>query len=149
MLALGCGDGATVTDTIDTHGMVLGFGKFAKELYTRAPISYLRWMIDCKHSRAEVAQAELDRRGVTATDNNIEISGHAIDSASMRCHKAWRKDRGSQEGLHAWLLRLCDEALGELEMGDDNRIIHKGVILVFNKGDLYWTLKTVMSDKRK
>lgn len=134
---------------IDTHDMRVDFGKYKGERYTRLPISYLRWMIDIDHRCKEVAQAELDRRGIKANDHNIEISGHAIDSASLRCRKIWHKDKQKDEGLHAWLLRVCEEAITTLEPDSDDRINYKGMRLVFNRGNLYWTLKTVMRENRK
>lgn len=133
---------------INTHGMEVDFGKHRGQLYTRIPVSYLRWMVNEGHSRKDVAQAELDRRGIDAADRNIEISGHAIDSASLRVRKTWHEDREQDEGLHKWLLRICDEALSQHEMDSEQRIFHKGMKLVFQPGDLYPTLKTVMRDKK-
>ena len=48
---------------INTHGMVIGFGKHKGELYTRVPVSYLFWMVNVEHQDAATAQAEIDRRG--------------------------------------------------------------------------------------
>ena len=135
--------------TIDTHGMLIDFGKHKGQPYTRAPISYLRWMIDKGHFRAEVAQAELERRGISLVDGPIEISGHAIDSASLRLWKNYRDTRkSSREGLHAWLVRTCVDAIASSDIGSDGEVYYQGMKLVMHQGDLHYTLKTVMRDKR-
>ena len=134
--------------TIDTHGMLIDFGKHKGEPYTRAPISYLRWMVDSGHSRAEVAQAELERRGIPLVNAPIEISGHAIDSASLRLWKIYRDTRKSaREGLHAWLVRTCVDAMAAGDPNLDGAVNYNGMKLVLHKGDLHYTLKTVMRDK--
>ncbi len=134
--------------TIDTHNLLIDFGKHKGQPYTRAPISYLRWMVNSGHSRAEVAIAELNRRGMPLVDAPIEISGHAIDSASLRLWKNYRDTRKSpREGLHAWLMRMCVEAISENDIGEDNDVYYQDIKLVLFKGDLHYTLKTVMKDK--
>lgn len=132
---------------INTHGMTVDFGKHRDELYTRVPVSYLRWMINDGHSRSDIAEAELKRRNIDPADRLIEISGHAIDSASLRVRRTWHEDRGKDEGLHAWLLRVCEEALSQFAPDDQGRIHYKGMRLVFQPGELYPVLKTVMRSK--
>lgn len=134
---------------IDTHGLLIDFGKHKGQPYTRAPISYLRWMVNSGHSRADIAIAELNRRGIALVDVPIEISGHAIDTASLRCWKIYRDNRKTaNEGLHAWLMRTCVDALAANDLGADGAVYHLGMKLVLFQGDLHWTLKTVMRDKR-
>lgn len=135
---------------IDTHGMLIDFGKHKGEPYTRAPISYLRWMVNSGHSKADVAIAELDRRGIALVDTPIEISGHAIDTASLRCWKIYRDNRKTaNEGLHAWLTRTCVDALASSDVGADGDVYYQGMKFALVQGDLHWTLKTIMRDKRK
>ena len=136
-------------EPIDTHGMLIDFGKHRGERYTRAPISYLRWMVNKDHSRADVAKAELARRGVPLHDRAVEISSHAIDSASNRLLSTWRKLRTgpANEGLHAWLYRFCEDALNHHKPDEQGRITYKGVRLVFEPGALYPVLKTCMPAK--
>lgn len=133
-----------MNDEINTHGMKLHFGKHAGESYTRVPISYLRWMVNVGHNEAHIALAELKRRGVPVQNQAVEITGHAIDSASLRVRNIWHKDRMDQEGLHAWLLRISEEALNDHTMDHEGRIHYKGMRLVFEDGDIYPILKTVM-----
>ena len=135
---------------IDTHGLRLDFGKFKGERYTRVPISYLRWMVNAPHSAAATAAAELDRRGVPLRDRLVDISGHAIDAASLRLLNVWRKlRRGKTEGLHAWLYRFAAEALNQAEPDEQGRIERDGVRLVFEPGELFPTLKTCMPSKSR
>ncbi len=136
--------------TLDTHGLIIDFGKFAGEPYTRAPVSYLRWMVDSDHSNAEIAIAELARRGIALVDSPIEISCHAIDSASLRCWKIYRDTRTSRnQGLHSWLVDICVNAMVNSDLGDDGEIYYLGMKLVIAKGALRHTLKTIMRDTRK
>ena len=132
---------------MNTHGLTADFGKHAGELYTRIPVSYLRWMVNAGHRHADIARAELDRRGISIIDRGIDISSHAVDTASLRIRKSWHEDRGDQEGLYAWLVRVCEEALVDQEPDEDGRIDHKGVRLVFATGEVCPILKTVMKAK--
>ena len=144
-----------MTDEINTHDLIVDFGKHRGERWTRIPASYLRWLVNDANpvrgseERKAIATAELKRRGISAADQAVEISGHAIDSASLRIRKTWHEDRGPDEGLHAWLLRICGEALEQQKPDIEGRIDYKGVRLVFLEGNFYPTLKTVMRIKRK
>lgn len=135
-----------MTEAPETHGFKLPTGKHAGELITRVPISYLKWMIRERHSLKDHAQAELDRRGVQLERPEIEISGHAIDSASLRLRKIWHDSSESGEGLHSWLLRLAAAAL---KMGTPrgDKTEYGGVLWVFEKSGEWPVLKTVMRDK--
>ena len=107
-------------------------------------------MVDSRHSRADVAQAELERRGIALVNEPIEISGHAVDSASLRLWKHYRSTRKSaSEGLHSWLIRMCVEAVAKNDLDSDGAVYYQGMKLVLHKGDLHHTLKTVMRDTRK
>ncbi len=99
----------------NTHGVKLAFGKHKGELLTRAPVSYLRWMVNKKTDQADLARAEIERRGSKFPE--VELSGHAIDNASLRCFNNWREgchrsEKGNHpvEGLHSWLARMTLEA---------------------------------------
>jgi len=135
---------------INTHGLTIGFGKHKGELWTRLPVSYLSWLANLTNpldQRAvDIAQAELARRG--STYPVIEVSGHAIDRASLQCRKIWHNDRKKDEGLNAWLIRVGQEAirLGERR---GEKIIWKGVKFVFEFGTFYPSIKTVMRDHKK
>lgn len=132
---------------MNTHGLKLDFGKYDGQLYTRVPVSYLLWMVQCGHSRQEIAKAELDRRGTTVP--NIEVSGHAIDSASLRLRKRWHETAKSKdEGLHSWLIRVAEEALERKKPNSDGVVFHNGIKFVFDFGE--WpVLKTCMPTKEK
>lgn len=131
---------------LSTHDFMMPNGKHKGERITRVPVSYLKWMVREKHSIADYAQAELDRRGTVTPD--IEISGHAIDSASLRIRKIWHESRGGDEGLHAWLCRMAKSAL---EHGEDRgaKVAYGGVLWVFDQDGEWPLLKTVMRDKHQ
>jgi len=134
-----------MTEALNTHDWLMPFGKHKGERITRVPVSYLKFMVREKTNHADMAQAELDRRGTVTPD--IEISGHAIDSASLRIRKTWHESRGDDEGLHAWLVRMASEALVSGEQRGD-KIALGGVLWVFERDGEWPLLKTVMRDKR-
>lgn len=126
---------------INTHNMVVDFGKHKGALYTRLPVGYLTWMVNERHSRADIAAAELKRRGTTLPD--LDISAHAIDRASLHCRKIWHENRGDDEGLHAWLHRMAVEAL-KTEPDEKGRYHHLGIRWCFELDSVWPVLKTVM-----
>lgn len=132
--------------SLDTHHFKMPSGKHQGELITRVPVSYLKWMVCVDHSHAKYAQAEMDRRGTVTPE--IDISGHAIDSASLRVLGLWNKTRQDQEGLNAWLCRLGQEALRDGEEVD-GKIHYAGMRWVFQMDGKWPVLKTIMTDKRK
>jgi len=131
---------------IDTHGVRLEFGRHRGELLTRVPVSYLKWMLNAKHSQANLAQAELKRRGTVTPD--LEVSGHAIDRASLLCRSFWHHDRRDDEGLHAWLVRVSGEALKSGEKINE-KIAWKGMKFKFVADGIWPVLLTVMPGTQK
>lgn len=126
---------------MNTHGLIVDFGKWNGHLYTRVPVQYLKWMVQSGHSKAEIAKAELERRGTVTPE--LDITGHAIDSASNRLLGMWTSTKKDGEGLHAWLCRVALEAFRSGTLSSDNAIIYKGVKWIFEPGE--WpVLKTVM-----
>lgn len=131
---------------INTHGYQMPSGRHRGELITRVPVSYLKWMVRDRHAQAAFAQAELDRRGIDLDRPEIEISGHAIDSASLRIRKQWHEQRGPDEGLHSWLLRVGAEAIAQGQPRE-GKIAHRGILWVFGDDGEWPVLKTVMRDR--
>ena len=136
---------------VNTHNEVLDFGRHKGERWTRVPLSYLKWIMNEMGADREAykfAEAELERRGDTMP-SEVEISSHAIDKASLRVRRAWHEDRGQDEGLYSWLVRISTEALSEKnqENEQNERINYKGCKLIFTYGNFFPTLKTVMNDK--
>ncbi len=139
---------------VNTHGLVVPFGRHKGTLLTRVPVSYLKWMVNESPEGANpqfqdwhvLAKAELKRRGTVTPE--LEISGHAIDRASLLCRKTWHEDRGKDEGLHAWLVRVSQEAL-KLIKDDADSIIYKEMKLVFERGSEWPVLKTVVPKWKK
>jgi hypothetical protein len=138
---------------MNTHGEIVDFGRHKGTLYTRMPISYLKWMINIEHSCVELAKAELERRGTTTPE--LEISGHALDRASQCCRDVWKLTRKlggpgeHHEGIHSWLCRMAVEALEKGTKDPKGRLHYQEVIFVFEDQDLVWpVLKTVMRERR-
>lgn len=134
-----------MNNEINTHNLICDFGKHKGQPYTRLPVSYLKWMINERHSKADIASAELERRGTTTPD--LDISGHAIDRVSLSCRKIWHEDRAKDEGLHAWLVRVASEALELKSIDDKGRYHHKGMKFAFEQDGCWPVLKTVMREK--
>lgn len=130
-----------------THHVRLTFGKHRDELLTRVPVSYLKFMVANRTPQAELAEAELKRRGtVTPT---IEVSGHAVDRASLSCRALWHETRTADEGLHAWLVRMATEALGHGVVNDRGRHEYRGMQFAFELTTAWPILKTVMPAKHR
>jgi hypothetical protein len=130
-------------EDINTHGLVVDFGKHNGTLYTRVPVGYLFWMVNNNHSRKDIASSELKRRGSVIP--KIEVSGHAIDRASLYCRKIWHETKIKDEGIHSWLVRVAQEAIESVEGNiSDSKIKYLGMKFVFENGDEFPVLKTVM-----
>lgn len=129
---------------INTHNLIIDFGKHKGERWTRLPLSYLKWMInEVGGDKGEIAMAELTRRG-SQMPREVELSAHAVDKASLRLRKTWHQTaKDGNEGLYTWLVRVASEALAS----DSERsevIIYMGIKFVFIYGEYYPTLKTVI-----
>jgi len=141
---------------INTHNLKINFGKHSGELWTRLPVSYLRFIINefrVDDLNVKIALSELERRG-TNLDIKVDISGHAIDRASLNCRRFWHETAlNKHEGLYSWLLRTSQEAIEKNEREDGvnskDRFRYQGLKYVFKFGNFYPTLKTIMPQKIK
>jgi len=140
---------------IDTKDLILEFGKKHRgERVQRVPVSYLLWMVDQldeSNPWFAIAQTELNRRGTTIP--TIEISGHAIDRASLNpaTRAIWHETSNKDEGLHSWLTRMGQEAQikGLVEKtGDEMICYYLDIKWVFTVGNCYPSLKTLMPKKK-
>lgn len=127
---------------MNTHGVRINYGRHNGELFTRLPVSYLRWMVNEKSRMHDVARAELERRGSNLPE--VELSGHAIDNASLRVRKIWHETKHGNEGLHTWLQRITLEARKYGERLDNGKISYMGMKLVITEGEEYPVLVTIM-----
>jgi hypothetical protein len=107
-------------------------------------------MPSARNSNAKaIAAAELKRRGSTLP--TIEVSGHALDRASLSCRAIWHQTaKDDNEGLYSWLCRIGREALDSTEDGMEGHsesreceIEYLGLKLIFALGEFYPTIKTV------
>lgn len=125
---------------MNTQNLVCEFGRHKGTLWTRVPVSYLKWLVNNKGTHSDIAAAELARRGTTTPE--LDISGHAIDRASQRCLKIWEETRVDDEGLHSWLARVAKTAL---DWPPDEKGRHHllGMVFCFEKDGNWPVLKTV------
>lgn len=104
---------------MNTHDAIMPFGKYEGQRVTRVPVGYLKWavaneagsIVETKDGRfpfCEVARAEITRRGERL--ENIDVSLHAIDRASLYFLPMFRLEHGHMEGIASWLGRLSWEA---------------------------------------
>lgn len=131
-----------MTPEMNTHNLICDFGKHRGIPYTRVPASYLKWMVSAAHPLSDIAQAELTRRGTTTPD--MDISGHAIDRASISCRKIWHQTRREEEGLHSWLARVAREAMDAGQVNAKGRHEYIGMQFAFEMDGAWPVLKTVM-----
>jgi len=132
-----------------TDEIIMPNGRHKGERITRIPVSYLKWMANTPdHSLCQSAKAEMDRRGTVTPD--VDVSGHAIDRASLRCRKLWHEDRGKDEGLYSWLCRITREAIDAIGGWEDEiRYDHKGMVLTIAKEGTWPVLKSIWPAKKK
>lgn len=131
---------------LDTRDVVLDFGKHRGSRIQNVPVNYLRFMVRNQTAMWRYAEAEMQRRGSVLPQ--IEVSGHAIDSASLRVRHAWHEDRDEKEGLHAWLCRRAWEAWNLRQTELDEKVDLAGVRWVFDRDGVWPILKTVYPAKR-
>lgn len=132
---------------METHHYRMKIGRHKDELITRVPVSYLKWLANQpNHVEQDYAKAELARRGTVTP--SIEVSGHAIDRASLSCMPIFRKSRHDNEGLHAWLCRVGMAAL-QVPQKKNGKHPYGGMLFAFAKDGEWPVLKTVMRDKPK
>lgn len=138
-----------MNDELNTHNLECDFGRHKGKRWTRIPVSYLLWMVNVNHSRVDIAEAELKRRGTVLPE--LDVSGHAIDMASLRLYDIYKERGRREEGLHAWLVRMSSSALklGKPLSRDDETCSYSymGVKFVFEESGAWPVLKTVMKDK--
>ncbi len=130
---------------MNTHGLKIDFGKHKGELFTRLPVSYLRWMVNERTKQWDVAKAEFERRGDTMP--KVKLSGHAIDNASLRVLHIWRQDENPDEGFYSWLSRMTLEAIEHGEHTDQGVVKYHDMKFVIAQGEEFPSLKTIMRAK--
>lgn len=132
--------------TTETHHYRMKLGRYKGERLTRVPQSYLRWIVKQGDSHAEhdLALAELNRRGCVLPC--IDISAHAIDRASQRLLKHWRKMREGDEGLHAWLARISMDAIAH-HGKREGQLTYRGIVFDVTPDGVWPTVRSVWRDK--
>jgi len=80
---------------------------------------------------------------------DLEISGHAIDRASLLCRKIWHKTRKGNEGISSWLHRMCKEAIEKTMKDVDGNYVYNDMIFSIEDDGVWPVLKTVKPEKKK
>lgn len=131
---------------------VIRRGRFAGKPINRVPASYLRDLVVKRKPEADVARAELARRGSVIPE--MDISPHAINRASTRLYERYQSSRQpardsdtDPEGLWNWLYRLAHKALRSGTQVD-GKIHHKGLVFIFKFDGEWPVLKSVMENRR-
>jgi hypothetical protein len=107
-------------------------------------MSYLKWAVQVRHTYADQARAELERRGTVEPD--LDVAGHAIDRASLRCRKHWHHYSEKGEGLWTWLQRAAREAYDK-GLNEEGKVDHLGIRWTFDDLGVWPLLKTVYRKK--
>ena len=136
-----------MADDLNTHGVIVTFGRHKGKLLTRVPASYLKFMVNEGTPQADLAKAEIERRGHKLP--KVEISGHAMDSASIRVRKIWHQTREKNEGLHSWLQRITLEAIENSDQIENGKYRYNGMNLTVFAGEEFPILKTITRIKSK
>lgn len=95
--------------SVETHHLRILYGIHKGELWTRLPIPYLQTLVAARYADAHIAQAELDRRGIT--NPRLYVTAHAIDRASVHALDVYVERRQVGEGIASWLSRIAREAI--------------------------------------
>jgi len=136
---------------LETHYYRLKTGQHRGEKITTVSRQYLFSMVQGKHKEAEYAVAELERRGTKKL--SIDISGHAVDSASLYCLKHWKRLSNDNEGIHSWVGRMAEEALLYAAQRDfdihKNKFTYKGLVFVYDTKDAFPMLLSLHTPKGK
>jgi len=121
----------------------VAFGKHKGERWTRVPISYLRWLINVGSQYAELAKAELERRG-TVLEHEIVLTPHAIDRFYLRYGGSGlkRQDIIEMGGIYSALYKLAVAALQQSK--GQEAIRYKKLKFIFRYEELDTILVTVM-----
>ena len=137
----------TKPEDLDTQGLIIDFGKHKGTLYTRVPVSYLKWMVaepGLHPNKKSIAAAELKRRGTTTP--SLDLSGHALDRASLRVLDMWKRRINKEIGFYTWLHDRAKEALGSGREISPGKVSHDGITFVFAMEGTWPVLKSVIRE---
>lgn len=134
---------------INTHNLIIPFGKHKGERWTRLPVDYLKWLSNeatmelPEGNVSDIAKAELKRRGADI-ESTMKLSAHALDRVSLAATpRAWEG-----KGIYTWLHGLAEEALASTEEEQPEQVEYKGFRFAFAYGNDFPTLKTVIRLKK-
>ncbi len=90
-----------------------------------------KWIIEIDPLDLGIAKTEPVQN--RSSIHKIKLSPHAIDRASQRVWKVWRRTRDGNEGLHTWLASNARIAYGK-GLDVKNRACHNGCRFVYHDG---------------
>lgn len=135
---------------INTHNLKVHFGKHEGELWTRIPLSYLKFCINSMDTSSmgyQIAAAEINRRGTNLNIDKLELSYHSIDRASIHFMQRYFDEASKDEGIYSWLHRRALEALEKRNA--KGVAIVDGIKFIYAEGNKFATLKTVVPTHHK
>lgn len=135
---------------INTHNLIISFGKHKGERWTRVPVDYLKWLsneatMELPEGKvSDIAKAELKRRGADM-ESSMKLSAHALDRISLfATPRAWEG-----QGIYTWLHNLAAAALESSDEEQPSEVEYKGFRFAFAFGNDFPTLKTVIRLKNE
>lgn len=124
---------------------VITFGKFKGIPVGQVPYWYLRWMVLEKHTKADLAESELQRRTALQSDVLIEAW---VFARLERYHKAsWQRTRQPREAFRPWLNRLAGAALKTSPI-QGGRYALPGFVFVFDEDGVVPKLVDVVQQRQ-
>lgn len=115
----------------------IGFGRYSGTPWTRLPISYLRKLANSGYGSGQAqARLELERRGLSVEDEDIEITLHAVDRASLKLIGRWKKEARGELGFASWIKKGAQEAIRQGQFVGNNRYVYNGVVYVVVSGHI-------------
>jgi hypothetical protein len=133
-----------MTEPLNTHNLLIDFGRYKGERWTRVSTNYLLSLVRHSHPERALAEAELQRRGTAIPA--FDVSNHAVDRASQDCADIWRRTAKKGEGIHSWLVRMATRALVE-PPDAQGRHRYKGMKFAFDTDGAWPLLVTVIRHK--
>lgn len=126
---------------------ILQFGKYKGNRIDQVPMSYLRWMLGQKFDKELLEYAKNKVSTNKTTNENIDITRHAIDKFSLNFIETWDRKIGLGSYITMKALQANEKGkdISKHRHADDQRIMEwEGIKYVFSQNSEYLTLITIM-----
>lgn len=124
---------------------VVTFGKFKGRLFNELPYGYLRWMILEQHTKAQLAEAELQQR--TTAHSGVLIDSRVLERLELHHKRAWQRTRKPREAFAPWLARLASASL-RTSPAHGGRYALPGFVFVFDEDGVLPKLVDVVQQRQ-